>query len=85
MNAVQAATTVGDVEHPQCPHTHSGAEAAQLIGMSERTLLDKAGRREVPSTKAGREVRFSDEDIAQIITGSRRSPAPPRRRAGRRS
>ncbi|MDB4873507.1 MAG: hypothetical protein JWL97_4511 [Gemmatimonadales bacterium] len=87
MNGPAAAITAppDGTQCPQCPHTHPAAEAAQLIGMAERTLLDKAYAGQVPSTKPGREVRFTDDDIAKIIAAAGRRPATPRRRAGRRS
>lgn len=65
----------GGVTCPPCPHTHPVEEAARLVGVAARTLLDKAGRREIPSTRVGRKVRFTDEQIARIIAAGERGPA----------
>lgn len=67
-----------------CPHTHSPAEAAALIGISEWTLRKKAGKRLVPCTKVAGRLLFSDQDISQIIAAGNRQPIAkrqPKRRA----
>lgn len=75
----------GGIACPPCPHTHPVEEAARLIGVAARTLLDKAGRREIPSTRVGREVTFTDEQIAEIIAAGERAPSSRRvRRDSRR-
>lgn len=53
----------------QCPHLHTPEETSPLIGgaWTARTLRDKAGRKEIPHTRIGRAIRFSHEDIAQLI------------------
>ncbi|MBC6456369.1 hypothetical protein [Actinomadura sp. HBU206391] len=56
----------------ECPHTHSPEEAAKLVGISVHTLRKRAGKRLVPSTKVAGRLRFSDDNIAQIIAAGHR-------------
>lgn len=60
------------------------AETAVRLGWNETTLRRKAGKGEIPSTKSGRYLMFSETDIKQIIKMSARpvkSPGRRRRRA----
>ncbi|WP_149264239.1 helix-turn-helix domain-containing protein [Actinomadura sp. K4S16] len=61
-----------------CPHTHSPADAAQRLGVSESTLRQQAARRTVPSTLIGGRLSFSDADLAEIIAAGQRTVLPAR-------
>jgi excisionase family DNA binding protein len=65
------------------PHLHAPDEAAALLQIPEATLRRKAGNRLYPSTKVGRHLRFSDDDLRQIIALHKRSLAPPKRSRAR--
>lgn len=53
---------------PSGPHTHSLAEACSLIGCeSEDWITDRVRNGTFPGRKIVRQLRFSDDDIAQII------------------
>jgi excisionase family DNA binding protein len=43
------------------------AEAAEFLGIPEKTLRDKVTARLVPHTRIGRHVRFSEEHLAAIV------------------
>jgi excisionase family DNA binding protein len=47
------------------------AEAARRLRMSESWLRHKVARREVAHTRIGRRVRFTAENIAEIIAAGR--------------
>lgn len=83
-------TTPPDVCDSGCPHLHTPEETSALLGgtPSARTLRDKAGRREIPHTRPARTraIRFSHEDIAQLIRdGAQGRPARVRRDSRRHS
>lgn len=76
---IQAAPTPNDG-----PRNYPPADVAARLGWNETTLRRKAGRGEIPSTKSGRYLMFSEADIKQIIAMSARpvkSPGRRRRRA----
>ncbi|SPM32045.1 hypothetical protein AU192_16385 [Mycobacterium terramassiliense] len=53
---------------PNGPHTHSVAETCALIGCeSEDWLIDRVRNGTFPARRIVRQLRFSDDDIAQII------------------
>lgn len=53
---------------PSGPHTHSLTEACALLGCeSEDWLTDRVRNGTFPGRKIVRQLRFSDDDIAQII------------------
>jgi hypothetical protein len=62
---------------------YSPTETAQRLGWNETTLRRKAGRREIPSTKSGRYLMFSLDNIKQIIQMTARPARPPERRRRR--
>lgn len=65
------------------PRNYTPAVTAERLGWNETTLRRKAGRREIPSTKSGRYLMFSESDIEQIIKMSARTVKPPARRRRR--
>jgi hypothetical protein len=53
---------------PTGPHTHSLTEACALIGCgSESWLTERVHNGTFPGRRIVRDLRFSDDDIAQII------------------
>jgi excisionase family DNA binding protein len=68
---------------------HTPAEAAKILKVRESWLRTKAARRAIPCTFLGKHLRFSDDDITQIMTDGERQPVTtrgrgsPRRLAGR--
>ncbi len=63
------------------PHTHDVAEAAALLGIGESTLRKRVAARLVPFTfPAGLKlIRFTDDDLRQILAAGSRQPRAPRR------
>ncbi|ROO82529.1 DNA-binding XRE family transcriptional regulator [Actinocorallia herbida] len=61
-------------------------ETAERLGnaWSPTTLRRKAGAQEISHTKLGKEIRFSDRDIAEIIQAFRRPALTHAQRAHRR-
>jgi hypothetical protein len=47
--------------------TYSTAEAAELIGSSERWLIEQVRTRRFPGRKVARRWRMTDQDIADAI------------------
>ena len=43
------------------------AEAAEYLGTTTKTLYSKASRREIPTVKIGRSLRFRLGDLEQIV------------------
>ena len=79
-----AVESFGTVEPPRL---YTPEEASPYLGgMSPTTLRRKAGAREFPCTKLGRDVLFSAANIAEIIALCNRPalPEPPPRRRKRR-
>ena len=46
---------------------HTPAEAAEILKIRESWLRTKAAARAIPCTFIGKHLRFSDDDIAQIM------------------
>jgi hypothetical protein len=64
---------------------HTPAEAANILKVRESWLRTKASARLVPCTFVGKHLRFSDDDITQIMQAGAREPVATRRRnSGRR-
>lgn len=47
--------------------TFDATEAGKRLGITGRTVLDMARRREIAHVKVGRRVRFTDQNIADYI------------------
>ncbi len=62
---------------------YTPAEAAEILRIRESWLRDKAAARVIPCTFVGKHLRFSDDDIAQIVAEGARPPVT-RRRSTRR-
>lgn len=58
---------------------HTPAEAAEILRVRESWLRTKAAARAIPCTFLGKHLRFSDEDIAQIMAEGARKPVTRRR------
>ena len=59
---------------------YTPAEAAEILRIRESWLRHKAAARAIPCTFVGKHLRFSDDDIAQIMADGARQPvARPRR------
>ena len=65
---------------------HTVAEAAGILKVRESWLKTKAAARLIPCTFVGKHLRFSDNDIAEIMKAGARQPVTAReRRPGRAS
>jgi glutaredoxin len=60
---------------------HTVAETAQILKVRESWLKTKASARSVPCTFVGKHLRFSDDDIAEIMRLGARQPITRRRRS----
>jgi hypothetical protein len=60
---------------------HTVAETAQILKVRESWLKTKASARLVPCTFVGKHLRFSDDDIAEIMRVGARQPVTRRRRS----
>jgi hypothetical protein len=60
---------------------HTVAETAQILKVRESWLKTKASARLVPCTFVGKHLRFSDDDIAEIMRVGARQPVMRRRRS----
>jgi hypothetical protein len=60
---------------------HTVAETAQILKVRESWLKTKASARLVPCTFVGKHLRFSDDDIAEIMRIGARQPVTRRRRS----
>jgi hypothetical protein len=58
---------------------HTVAETAQILKVRESWLKTKASARLVPCTFVGKHLRFSDDDIAEIMRVGARQPVTRRR------
>lgn len=47
------------------------SEAAELLGISQNTLRQYVSRKRIPFTKIGRNVRFTQDQIQEIIDAGR--------------
>jgi excisionase family DNA binding protein len=64
---------------------HTVAEAARILKVRESWLKAKASARLIPCTFVGKHLRFSDDDIANIMrTGARQPIASRLARSGGR-
>lgn len=64
---------------------YTAAEAAHILKVRESWLKTKASARLIPCTFIGKHLRFSDDDIEQIMNIGARQPVTVRERAsGRR-
>ncbi|HLL34237.1 MAG TPA: DNA-binding protein [Streptomyces sp.] len=68
----ETASAVSLEEDPDRPR-HTYADVARLLGIGERRLRRDASK--LPRTKAGQEVRFSDNDVRRIWRIYHREPA----------
>ena len=55
----------------------SYAEAAARLGVTETWLRNKVRRKAVPHVKYGRYIKFTEDDLAEIIASGRRSVVEP--------
>lgn len=63
---------------------HTAAEAADILNVRESWLRTKASARLIPCTFVGKHLRFSDDDVAEIMRAGARRPITTREgRAGR--
>ena len=56
---------------------HTPAEAAEILRIRESWLRAKAAARAIPCTFIGKHLRFSDDDIAQIMADGRPAAGDP--------
>lgn len=63
----------------------TAAEVAQRLGKSSDYWSRRAARREVPHTRIGRSVRWSEQDVADILAAARVDPIDPLRSQTTRS
>lgn len=64
---------------------HTAAEAAGILKVRESWLKTKAAARLIPCTFVGKHLRFSDDDIAEIMKAGARQPVTAREPRARRS
>ena len=57
---------------------HTVAEAAGILKVRESWLKAKASARLIPCTFVGKHLRFSDDDIANIMRAGARQPVASR-------
>jgi hypothetical protein len=62
---------------------HTVVETAQILKVRESWLKTKASARLAPCTFVGTHLRFSDDDIAEIMRVGAREPIMRRRRSTR--
>lgn len=62
---------------------HTAAEAAGILKVRESWLKTKAAARAIPCTFVGKHLRFSDDDIAEIMRSGARQPVSSRQRSTR--
>ncbi len=59
---------------------YTAAEAAGILKVRESWLKTKAAARLIPCTFIGKHLRFSDDDIAEIMKAGAREPVTSRER-----
>jgi excisionase family DNA binding protein len=59
---------------------HTAAEAAGILKVRESWLRTKAAARLIPCTFVGKHLRFSDDDIEEIMKAGARQPVTSRQR-----
>jgi hypothetical protein len=57
---------------------HTAAEAADILTVRESWLRTKATARLIPCTFVGKHLRFSDDDLAEIMRAGAREPVTAR-------
>jgi excisionase family DNA binding protein len=60
-----------EVEQPIPPLTRSATEAAQILGISPRTVRRLAEHREIGHCRVGGQLRFSDLDMTEFVMKTR--------------
>jgi hypothetical protein len=63
---------------------YTAAEAAGILKVRESWLKTKAAARLIPCTFIGKHLRFSDDDIAEIMKAGARQPITERKRRASR-
>jgi hypothetical protein len=63
---------------------YTAAEAAAMLKVRESWLKTKSAARLIPCTFIGKHLRFSDDDIAEIMKAGARQPITVRERRGSR-
>ena len=58
---------------------YTAADAAAILKVRESWLKTKAAARLIPCTFIGKHLRFSDDDIAEIMKAGARQPVTSRR------
>jgi excisionase family DNA binding protein len=61
------------------------AEAADILKVRESWLRTKASARQIPCTFVGKHLRFSDDDLAEIMKAGSRQAVTSREPRSRRS
>lgn len=64
---------------------YTAAEAAGVLKVRESWLRTKASARLIPCTFIGKHLRFSDDDIAEIMRAGARQPITSRPRGNGRT
>lgn len=62
----------GDTTPPLSSALHTPAEAAELLAVPESWLRRKASRRSIPCTFVGKHLRFTSNDLDEIIRSGHR-------------
>jgi excisionase family DNA binding protein len=62
------------VRQNEMAQLHTPAEASEILNIRESWLRHKAAARAIPCTFVGKHLRFSDDDIAQIVAQGARQP-----------
>ena len=57
---------------------YTAAEAARILKVRESWLKTKAAARLIPCTFIGKHLRFSDDDLAEIMRAGARQPVTSR-------
>jgi excisionase family DNA binding protein len=61
------------------PRLHTPAEAAELLKVPESWLRKKVAARLIPCTFLGKHLRFSDDDLTEIVqSGAKQAVSQPR-------
>jgi excisionase family DNA binding protein len=67
------------------PRLHTPAEAAELLKVPESWLRKKVAARLIPCTFLGKHLRFSDNDLTEIVqSGAKQAVSQPRAHGRRR-
>ncbi|WP_345364350.1 helix-turn-helix domain-containing protein [Actinoallomurus liliacearum] len=59
------------------PQLYTPVEAAELLKVPESWLRKKAAARAIPCTFLGKHLRFSDDDLEEIVRSGSRPPVRP--------